>query len=733
MMPKSDAAPSDAAASEAPASEVRASEAAASEVPAKGRSTVRSLLRLWPYVRPVRTRLITAAVVAVIASCTGLLFPLVLKWMVDGPVADGDEAGVWLGALLLLLLGVTEALLFGLRRWLVARPLASVEAAMRADLFRHLQRLPVAFHDRWASGQLLSRGTTDLMLLRMFLAFPLTFLLVNGATIVVGVIILLGQDFMLGLVLLAPVAPMVIVCAYYEGRYTAVARRAQDQVGDLTTVVEESVLGIRIIKGFGRHRSQARAFRELSHTLRGTELAKARILAAIYAVIMSLPEAAIGAALVLGTVRVADGGLSAGTLVAFLSTALALRWPVESIGFLLAMTQESATATERYFEVMDAEPEGGAETVGGGKAAGVPGGDGVLTVGGNEAAGVPGAGGTKAAVAPGGGAEAVGGAKAAGVPGGDGALTVGGTEAAGAPGGGALAAGGTEAAGVPAGGETKAALVLAHGTSAASGGAAPSEAGGLRFHDVEFRYPDAPPDAPPVLSHVDLHIRPGETMALVGATGSGKTTLTALVPRLHEVSGGRITLDGEDITAMERERLRALVAVAFEEPTLFSATVGENVLMGAEDGAGEAELARALDVAQADFVHALPQGTDTQVGEQGLSLSGGQRQRLALARAVVGRPRFLVLDDPLSALDVHTEALVEAALRRVLADTTALVVAHRPSTVQLADRVALLSGGRVAAVGTHQELLRENAEYAWLMSGTEATETTDAAAEEAAR
>ncbi|UFQ18166.1 MULTISPECIES: ABC transporter ATP-binding protein [Streptomyces] len=773
-MPKSDAAPSDAAASETPASEVPASEAAASEVPAKGRSTVRSLLRLWPYVRPVRTRLIAAAVVAVIASCTGLLFPLVLKWMVDGPVADGDEAGVWLGALLLLLLGVTEALLFGLRRWLVARPLASVEAAMRADLFRHLQRLPVAFHDRWASGQLLSRGTTDLMLLRMFLAFPLTFLLVNGATIVVGVIILLGQDFMLGLVLLAPVAPMVIVCAYYEGRYTAVARRAQDQVGDLTTVVEESVLGIRIIKGFGRHRSQARAFRELSHTLRGTELAKARILAAIYAVIMSLPEAAIGAALVLGTVRVADGGLSAGTLVAFLSTALALRWPVESIGFLLAMTQESATATERYFEVMDAEPEGGASVVGGAKAAGVPGG-GAPAVGGAEAAGVPGAGGTKAAVAPGGGAPAVGGTEAAGVPGaggtkaavapGGGAEAAGGTEAAGVPGGGAPAVGGAEATGAPTAGETSAAVTpgggaeavggtkaavapqdeaptadqtkpalgLADGTSAAPGGAAPSEVGGLRFHGVEFRYPDAPPDAPPVLSHVDLHIRPGETMALVGATGSGKTTLTALVPRLHEVSGGRITLDGEDITAMERERLRALVAVAFEEPTLFSATVGENVLMGAEDGAGEAELARALDVAQADFVHALPQGTDTQVGEQGLSLSGGQRQRLALARAVVGRPRFLVLDDPLSALDVHTEALVEAALRRVLADTTALVVAHRPSTVQLADRVALLSGGRVAAVGTHQELLRENAEYAWLMSGAEATETTDAAAEEATR
>jgi ATP-binding cassette subfamily B protein len=173
---------------------------------------------------------------------------------------------------------------------------------------------------------------------------------------------------------------------------------------------------------------------------------------------------------------------------------------------------------------------------------------------------------------------------------------------------------------------------------------------------------------------------------------------------------------------MPRESLRALVAVAFEEPTLFSATVGENVLMGAHPDAGEAELNRALAIAQAEFTHALPQGTATEVGEQGLSLSGGQRQRLALARAVVGRPRFLVLDDPLSALDVHTEAAVEAALRRVLAETTALIVAHRPSTVLLADRVALLSGGRIAAVGTHHELLRTHAEYAHLMSGTEEDE-----------
>ncbi|KOG39438.1 ABC transporter ATP-binding protein [Streptomyces decoyicus] len=604
------------------------------------RSAARSLLRLWPFARPVRVRLFTAACVGVLASCIGLVIPLVLKWMVDGPVAERDPGGVWLGGAYLLLLGIAEALLFGLRRRLVARPLAGVEAAMRDALYRHLQRLPVAFHDRWSSGQLLSRGTTDLQLVRLFLAFPLTFLLVNATTILVGAVLLLAQRWSLGLVLLAPVVPLMVLCSVFEAKYGRAARRTQDQLGDLTTVVEESVLGIRIIKGFGRHRSQARAFRELTHALRTSELRKARLLAWILGFNTTLPEIAIGGALVLGTLQVADGVLSAGTLVAFLSTALALRWPVESIGFLLAMGNEAATASDRYFEVMD-----------------VPAVDAPVT-----------------------------GARAAGAP------------AADAP-----------ATGAPDRHEPAA-------QEPASADARPGT-GGLVFSGVEFRYPDAPPDSPPLLEDITLHIRPGETMALVGATGSGKTTLTALVPRLYDPTAGRISLDGRDLATLGRDEVRALVAVAFEEPTLFSATVAENVLMGGEN-AQESDLRRALAVAQAEgFVGALPEGSATQVGEQGLSLSGGQRQRLALARAVVGRPRFLILDDPLSALDVHTEALVEAALRRVLATTTALVVAHRPSTVLLADRVALLSGGRIAAVGTHHQLLRDNPEYSTLMSG----------------
>ena len=273
--------------------------------------------------------------------------------------------------------------------------------------------------------------------------------------------------------------------------------------------------------------------------------------------------------------------------------------------------------------------------------------------------------------------------------------------------------------------------------------------GRLTFDDVHFRYQDSASEVPDLLDGVRLELEPGETMALVGLTGSGKTTLTALTTRLYDVTGGAVRIDGVDIRDLTREELRRHVAMAFEEATLFSASVRDNVLLGRPDllpqsdpaeeatalaswsgstpeerrRARETEARRvmdeALDIAQADFVAELPEGADTRVGEEGLSLSGGQRQRLALARAVAAAPAVLVLDDPLSALDVDTEARVEAGLRRVLSSTTALIVAHRPSTVQLADRVALLEGGRVTAVGTHSELLAANEHYRFVISSLE--------------
>ena len=235
--------------------------------------------------------------------------------------------------------------------------------------------------------------------------------------------------------------------------------------------------------------------------------------------------------------------------------------------------------------------------------------------------------------------------------------------------------------------------------------------GSLVFEGVHFRHGDTPDNRSDIIDGVTLEIRPGETMALVGATGSGKTTLTALPTRLYDVTQGRILLDGVDIRDLDLGELRTRIAMAFEDATLFSASVRNNVLLGRHDlsdaHSPEADevLHQALEIAEAGFVFDLPHGVDTVIGEQGLSLSGGQRQRLALARAIAAQPEVLVLDDPLSALDVATEARVESALRKVLATTTALVVAHRPSTVMLADRVALLENGRIAAVGTHAELL----------------------------
>jgi ATP-binding cassette subfamily B protein len=237
-------------------------------------------------------------------------------------------------------------------------------------------------------------------------------------------------------------------------------------------------------------------------------------------------------------------------------------------------------------------------------------------------------------------------------------------------------------------------------------------AGELRFEDVHFRYPAGERT---VLRGVTLTIRPGETIALVGATGAGKTTLATLMARLHDPTSGRITLDGYDLRDLTVRSLRGQIGFAFEEPTLFSASVRENLLIGKPDATDD-EVAEALRIAQANFAFDLPWGLDTRIGEQGLSLSGGQRQRLALARALISRPRVLVLDDPLSALDVHTESLVEKAMRPLLADSTALVVVHRPSTIALADRAALLDDGRIVAVGTHSHLMETEPRYRAILS-----------------
>ncbi|MEJ3404338.1 ABC transporter ATP-binding protein [Rathayibacter sp. YIM 133350] len=588
--------------------------------PARARlGTVRTLLRLYPYVRPAMPRLVIGAVAALLASGVSLVIPQVLQALVDGGLSEGKTASVWPAALAVIGLGVAEAVLIGARRRLVLAPSTRSEAAMRNALYAQLQDLPVAFHDRWPSGQLLSRAVSDLGLIRRYLAFGVIFLVVNVITILVGFGILLSMNWVLGLIFLVCSIPLWIYGFVFEGRYSEIARRSQDQAGDLATAVEESVHGIRVLKAFGRGKHALKNFASQAETLRGTEIEKARAIAGIWLWLLMVPDVAFALCLVAGAWLAAQGELTVGTLVGFFATATVLRFPIESIGFLLSMTFDTRTATDRFFDILDEvntirDPQN-PRTV----------------------------------------ADAV---------------------------------------------------------------------GRLHFEDVHFRYQDTPERYPDLIDGLELDVRPGETMALVGLTGSGKTTITALTTRLYDVTGGRVLLDGVDVRDLTREELRSHIAMAFEDATLFSASVRENVLLGRPELAerspeSDAVLAEALQVAQAQFVHDLPDGVETTVGEEGLSLSGGQRQRLALARAVAAKPAVLVLDDPLSALDVDTEALVEAALRDVLASTTALVVAHRPSTVMLADRVALLQDGRITAVGTHSELLAQSEHYRFVISSLE--------------
>jgi ATP-binding cassette subfamily B protein len=576
--------------------------------------TIATVLRIFPYAKKALPRIGLGIVAAIAASLFALATPQFLRSLFDSLDGSATLDTLYGFVFLVFLMGASEAVMVLLRRWLVLTPGTYVESGLRSSLYSKLQDLPVSFHDRWPSGQLLSRATQDLSLIRRWLSFGVVLLFANAITIIVGLAILFTFHWLLGLIFFLISVPIWIQGFRFEAKYGPVARLSQDQAGDLATYVEESVHGIRVLKAFGRGDHAASKFAAEAKGLRSTELTKASLIANIWVYLLLIPESAIAASTLVGVFLVVEGSLTVGGLVAFFATATVLRWPTESIGFLLSMTLDAKTAIQRFFEVID-EP---------------------IVIKDPEIA-----------------------------------QTISNPE------------------------------------------------GRLEFKNVFFRYPDSKPDQPDLLRGVDLVLEPGESLALIGITGCGKSTLTALTTRLYEVSSGSIELDGVDIRSLTRLELRSHIAMAFEDATLFSASVRDNVLLGKPDSTEE-ELKEALSIAQADFVYELPEGLDTKIGEEGLSLSGGQRQRLALARAVAAKPAVLVLDDPLSALDVDTEALVEAALRKVLKKTTALIVAHRPSTVQLADRVALMQDGKIVAVGKHSDLLATNEHYRYVISSLDA-------------
>ena len=533
--------------------------------------------------------------------------PKVIQYIIDGPIAHHQLGQMLPAATLLVAIGLLEFVFIFLRRNYSGVASLRMETDLRNDFYAHLQGLQVAFHDNWQSGQLLSRAIADIATVRRFVSFGLIWFLQTIVTFGLVFVLMLGLDWQLALVVVACMVPIAYFSTKFHDKYKLIARRLQDQQGDLTTIIEEMATGVRIIKAFGRKPLIQKRFEDQARLLRATSLEGIEARARLWTQLNFLPNLSLLAVLLLGGDHVVQGSLTIGGLVAFMSYVFMLTWPMDAIGYVLSMSEECQTAADRLNEVFDSRPE----------------------------------------VADRAGARALERCR-----------------------------------------------------------------GRVEYRGVGFKYPKSNEW---ILRDLNLVIEPGETVGLVGRTGSGKTSVACLLPRLYDVSEGQVLLDGIDVRDLHLSSLRSHIGFAFEDPILFSASVHENLVMGRPVVADD-ELKRAIEVAQAGFVWDLPWGLETRVGEQGYTLSGGQRQRLALARAILGRPQVLILDDPLSSVDVHTEAVIEASLASVLRGVTALLVVHRPSTLALADRVALIDGGTVVAVGTHTELMKSNELYRALLS-----------------
>lgn len=585
---------------------------------------VDAMARLWRIIAPIRSWLFLGLLVTIGASVVGLMIPQVLEVLVNNLSSSPTAATVWIAGGVVIALGLVEAVLLWLRRVFAVGPSTNIERQMRVRFYTRILDMPVAFHNDWGSGQLLSRAQQDVSQIRRWIAFGMIMMVSSAATVLVGIYMMSRSSLLLAGIFLLIIVPIVWLTYRFQQDFSVLTRRSQDLNGEISTNVEQSVQGIRVLKAFGRSRQALKNFEIPAGALRDNEVRKAATMARFDMFMLALPETMLGISLFLGLLQVNAGGMNVGQLASFFATATLVVGPTRMLGMLFGQATNTTTALERYFEVMDAE-----NTI----------------------------------VSP--------------------------------------------AQPVP--------VDVSKAT------------GELVMDNVRFRFHDAPEDQPDMFDGVNLHIQPGETLALVGVTGNGKSTLLQLVPRLFDITGGTISIDGVSVHDMELDDLRKLTAFAFEDTTLFSSSVRDNVLLGVDPELPETtqdDIAwQALHAADAGFVTELVDGIETRIGEEGFSLSGGQRQRIALARAIAARPALLLLDDPLSALDTKTEERVIDQLQTVLDNTTTFIIAHRSSTVALADRVALLDHGKITAVGTHQELLASSQRYRYIMASQPQTKS----------
>jgi ABC-type multidrug transport system fused ATPase/permease subunit len=529
------------------------------------------------------------------------------------------------------------------RRMIAGRVSLGVEYDLRERLYSQLQRLELGFFDHQQTGQLMSRATVDLPAVRFFLGYGLVFILQFVLTIVLAGIVMIVINPWLGLISLAP-APFVVLISYRYGRRARPAiQEVQQRIAELTADAEENISGVRIVKSFAREPRQLERFRRSVGRTFEQAMVATRLEATYNPAIGFLPQLGIAAVLLIGGNAVIHAHLTLGQFTTFYLLLNMLVGPLRSLGVTLNLAQRATASGARIFQVLDREP---------------------------TIADPPGA-------PP--------------LPAGNGHVRL---------------LGVTLRYRDPhdelnVGTYTQGAGPQQAGGASARNGRAQHGAG----EEMQNRHREPAPARRTVLHDIDLDVPAGRTVALVGATGSGKTSLVALISRLYDPVEGKVLLDGADVRTVGLQSLRSAVAVVSDDPFLFSSTVAENIAY-ARPHASSDEVEEAARRAQAhDFVKRLPDGYDTQIGERGLSLSGGQRQRLAIARALLANPRVLILDDATSSVDASTERSIKLALAEAMSGRTTFVIAHRLSTIALADEIVVLDHGRIVAQGNHEELL----------------------------
>jgi ATP-binding cassette subfamily B protein len=537
------------------------------------------------------------------------------------------------------------------RRMVAGRLSLGVEYDLRKLLYGHLQELELGFFDRQQTGQLMSRATVDLQAVRFFLGYGLVFILQSILTIVLAGIVMIATEPRLGVISLIPV-PFVVLISYRYGRRARPAiQETQQRIAELTADAEENISGVRVVKAFAREPRQLKRFQHSVGRVFSQAMVATRLEAKFNPMIGFLPQLGLAAVLLIGGNSVIHANLTLGQFTAFYLYLNMLIAPMRTLGVILNLAQRATASGARLFQVLDRPPRLTAPP----GAPALPAGNGHVQMQGVT-------------------------------------LRYDESDEFGAA---------YSATSTPAPSATSAPNPLTHPASPANGVAASN--GDSPAHPMRA-----------VLSNIDLDIPAGRTVALVGATGSGKTSLASLISRLYDVSSGRVLLDGADVREVDLRSLRQAVAVVSDDPFLFSQTVAENIAYARVGGppiTREAIESAARRAQAHEFIARLPDGYDTRVGERGLTLSGGQRQRLAIARALLADPRVLILDDATSSVDASTERQIKLALDEAMAGRTTLIIAHRLSTIALADEIVVLDHGRIVAHGNHEELLEASELY----------------------